>query len=269
MIIPRSFGLKKCGIYCITNTITNKCYIGSSKNIYHRLKRHYSDLERKKHKNPYLLNSYIKHGKNAFTVKILEETSFELLTQKEQYYIDTLKPEYNIVIDVVRQTTPLSCRKKISKTLKDKYRKGILIPRRNDEQKKPVVIYDKDCNCVARHDSESDAGKMLEQLYPGIKRGATLINNVINHKNGLKNNRYKDHYMFRPDVQCKKANTEHPNAIKIVCENAFTKQVIIYNSILEAALHLNCNNKVIYKRFKKPDMLYKNYKIYKIDKYER
>jgi group I intron endonuclease len=265
MIIPRSFGLKKCGIYCITNTITNKCYIGSSKNIYYRLKRHYSNLERQNHQNPYLLNSYIKHGKNAFTVKILEETSFELLAQKEQYYIDTLKPKYNIVIDVVRQATPLSCRKKISETLKDKYRKGILIPRRNDEQKKPVVIYDKDCNCVGTYESESAAGKMLEKLYPGLKKGSSFINMVINHKNRLKNNKYKDHYFFRPNIPCVIASTDHHSAVKIKCENSLTKEITIYDSILEAAKVLKCTKKVIYKRFKKPNMLYKHYKISKQD----
>lgn len=263
MIIPKSFGLKKCGIYCITNTINNKFYIGSSKNIYHRLKRHYSDLERKKHQNPYLLNSYIKHGKNAFTVEILEETSFDLLTQKEQYYIDTLKPDYNIIIDVVRQVTPLSSRKKISKTLKDKYKKGILLPRKNDEQKKPVIIYDKECNCVGSYESENSAGKKLEKLYIGLKRGFGIINNVINNRNRLKNNKYKNHYFFRPNIPCVIANTDHHNAVKIICENIITKEIVIYNSILETTNALNCNNKVIYKRFKKPDMLYKNYKIKK------
>lgn len=205
MQIPRSFGLRKCGIYCITNTVNNKFYIGSSKNIYHRLKRHSSDLSKGKHQNPYLLNAYKKYGSSAFTVSILEEISLDKLSEREQYYIDTLKPQYNIVIEVIRGTPSLKSRKKISKTLKLKYKLGILIPRTNEEQKKPITIYDKDCNCLGNYDSEKSAGRKLQELYPLIKGAHKIVNNVSNKRNRSTYSRYKNHYILKQGELCIKS----------------------------------------------------------------
>jgi len=88
---------KISGIYCIENTINKKKYIGSSKNVYKRRNRHFSELKCGKHKNCKLQSSYNKHGNDAFKFYVLEEISEEkLLIEAEQKYINDLKPEYNI-----------------------------------------------------------------------------------------------------------------------------------------------------------------------------
>lgn len=51
------------GIYKITNTATNKVYIGSSINLNNRRREHFRRLEEGTHKNSKLQNSYNKHGK--------------------------------------------------------------------------------------------------------------------------------------------------------------------------------------------------------------
>ena len=86
---------KMIGIYKITNLINNKIYIGSSKNLKKRLNDHFSYLKRNKHGNNHLQASYNKHGLNYFTTEIIEECDLTILIKREQYYIDTLKPEYN------------------------------------------------------------------------------------------------------------------------------------------------------------------------------
>jgi len=82
---------QQSGVYCII--INNKHYIGSSINIKRRIIQHKSDLVCNKHCNQYLQNAYNKHGK--IKVKILEVTN-EKLEEKELYYINLLKAEYNI-----------------------------------------------------------------------------------------------------------------------------------------------------------------------------
>ncbi len=93
------------GIYKITNIINNKFYIGSSINIFKRWLEHKDALIRNVHHCTYLQNSVNKYGIDNFIFEILEELIFpegyerslirEHLIQREQYYLDSLVPDYN------------------------------------------------------------------------------------------------------------------------------------------------------------------------------
>lgn len=85
------------GIYCIENIINGKKYIGSSINIHKRKNSHFYGLKRNKHKNCKLQNSYNLHGKEAFIFYLLLEVDDKkILIEKEQYFINEIKPAYNI-----------------------------------------------------------------------------------------------------------------------------------------------------------------------------
>lgn len=86
------------GIYQIINIITNKSYIGSASNIRERWNAHKLRLRNNKHHSPYLQNSWNKHGEEVFIFNILARCpkNKEYLLKLEQFYLDTLKPEYNI-----------------------------------------------------------------------------------------------------------------------------------------------------------------------------
>jgi len=80
------------GIYKITNLINNKCYIGKSNNI----KRRFTEHKIINHEtNQSLKRAYIKYGINNFTFEVLEECDLESLNEREIYYIEKIKPEYN------------------------------------------------------------------------------------------------------------------------------------------------------------------------------
>jgi len=64
--------LEFSGIYCIKNLTNNKCYVGSSKNIFNRLRYHISQLNNNNHTNNILQNDWNKFRAIDFTVKILE-----------------------------------------------------------------------------------------------------------------------------------------------------------------------------------------------------
>jgi group I intron endonuclease len=82
-------------IYQIKNHITDQCYIGKTEqSVQTRFKRHLSNAARGD--ETYLYRSIRKYGKDNFSVEILEITTKELLDSKEIYYIESLKPEFNM-----------------------------------------------------------------------------------------------------------------------------------------------------------------------------
>jgi len=80
------------GIYRITNTINGKFYIGSAVNLRVRWNLHRSALLHKVHGNPKLQNAWNKYGPDAFTFEVLELVLLPFLIEREQYWLDTLKP---------------------------------------------------------------------------------------------------------------------------------------------------------------------------------
>ncbi len=77
------------GIYAITNILTDTVYYGQSINIEGRLRSHKSDLNKNKHGNPRLQNSWNKYGNSAFVFapyRIFENG--EDITSLEKKYIN-------------------------------------------------------------------------------------------------------------------------------------------------------------------------------------
>ena len=89
----------KSGIYCWTNLITDKIYIGSSISLGNRFSNYYSLAYLKKRVgkgSSIIYNSLLKYGYSNFKIDIIEYCEPSILIEREQYYIDVLKPEYNI-----------------------------------------------------------------------------------------------------------------------------------------------------------------------------
>ena len=88
--------MKNIGIYQIKNKINNKSYIGSSSRLKLRWNRHLTDLKCNVHHSLALQRAFHKYGYDNFEFIILENCEESKLLEKEQYYLDTLNPKYNI-----------------------------------------------------------------------------------------------------------------------------------------------------------------------------
>lgn len=113
---------KLTGIYKIENIITNDIYVGSAASSFtKRWSRHRVDLKNNRHPNPILQNAYNKYGEEAFEYTVLEVCSKIDCIKQEQFYIDELKPSYNILKmagSALGHVVPLDTRLKISNTMK-------------------------------------------------------------------------------------------------------------------------------------------------------
>ena len=84
---------KISGVYKIINTITGEFYIGSSKNVKDRWAHHKAPSTWKKHPNSRMYQDMQKYCVDKFKFEIIEETTE--LKQREQYWMNLLKPKYN------------------------------------------------------------------------------------------------------------------------------------------------------------------------------
>jgi group I intron endonuclease len=89
----------KAGIYRFYNKINGNFYIGSSTNLKNRFVRYFNLSYISRVRNELSISrALIKYGYSNFRLDILEysDNSKNKLLEREQYYIDLLKPVYNI-----------------------------------------------------------------------------------------------------------------------------------------------------------------------------
>lgn len=84
-------------IYKIENLVNSDFYIGSAKNLNKRFYEHRRQLNKNCHPNRYLQFVWNKYSECNFKFSIVELVfDFSLLIGREQFYIDNLKPKYNL-----------------------------------------------------------------------------------------------------------------------------------------------------------------------------
>ena len=90
----------KAGVYRWVNLENGNSYIGSSVNLDRRL-REYFNINRLesniKNNKSIIYRALLKNGYSGFSLEILEYCEQDEVLNREQYYIDHLKPEYNLL----------------------------------------------------------------------------------------------------------------------------------------------------------------------------
>jgi group I intron endonuclease len=70
--------------------------VGSGLNLTKRLRTYFNQKELNRNPRP-IENALIKYGHKEFTLEILEYCPKDKLIEREQYYLDLLLPDYNIL----------------------------------------------------------------------------------------------------------------------------------------------------------------------------
>lgn len=146
----------KCGIYKII--IANHFYIGSSNNIMNRLRTHRNSLLNKCHHNHTMQNCFNKYGLEALMFDIVEECSEDIILEREGYYISTLRPNMNHILDPTR---PAPSEETIKLAIATRKKNNLLLNRRASNIKK-VYQYDIEGNFIKEWDAATDAAAYYE-----------------------------------------------------------------------------------------------------------
>lgn len=87
----------KSGVYRWVNKINGKTYVGSGQDLAKRLGIYYKRSELVKFKRP-IHSALLRYGYENFKLEILDYVyNKEDLIKREQFYIDSLTPEYNVL----------------------------------------------------------------------------------------------------------------------------------------------------------------------------
>jgi len=106
------------------NLLNGKIYVGSAKDLKRRLTLYYNINYLIRESSLYINKALLKEGYFSFSLSILEYCDQETLIQREQYYIDNLKPDYNICLTAGSTLGKLhsdNAKNKISVTKKGTY----------------------------------------------------------------------------------------------------------------------------------------------------
>lgn len=88
----------RSGVYLWLHKTNGKYYVGSSVNLRNRFYDYFSKSYFDKSGNTIIANAISKYGLGAFEFIILEFTEKDETLSREQFFIDTLRPEYNILV---------------------------------------------------------------------------------------------------------------------------------------------------------------------------
>ena len=97
------------GIYKISLD-DGRCYVGQSIDVEVRQRAHLARLRVGQHHSPELQSAWNEHSEDAFTLSVLERCEPSALGEREQFWIDTLRPTFNTLS---APRTPYSSRRRI------------------------------------------------------------------------------------------------------------------------------------------------------------
>lgn len=229
----------KAGIYRWVNKVNGNTYIGSSTNLRYRLSQYYrlsyidSQLSKSKSR---ILCALLKYGYTNFQLEILEYCTAENSLNREQYYIDLLKPEYNInPVSISRFGTKhsIESREKMSKSAQG---------RKHSEQTKDLISH------LSKGINNPNFGKTQSKETKALISAARLGKSFIS--------------------ELAKAKMSENNGTAIRVLNITTNETYIYPSIKKAAEAIGISQPALSLRFKtKSSFIVK--KLYQVEKVKK
>lgn len=164
------------------NNVNGNTYVGSSVSLSVRMYTYYSLRSLAKSNRP-IDRALLKYGFSKFSLYILEYCTPENVIDREQYYLDTIKPAYNIVekagSTLGYKHTEDALAKMTNFVLSDEVRKRKAASTGNAAaaNRVPIIVENIKTNEVIEYISMTEAGKVL-----GVHKNAVsqaILNNRL------------------------------------------------------------------------------------------
>lgn len=265
----------KAGIYMWVNLHNGKIYIGSSINLTSRFRKYFSInfLEKEIIKNKSkIYNSIFKNGYSGFRLEILEYCEGDIVREREQYYIDMLSPEYNILktagsllgfkhSEATRELMKLK-HKSRDKQMSNESRIKLITSRQNGES---IIVVNQNTDESLSFLTVTEAAKFIginrsflfksikdKKFYLGrgflIYRSFTPLQDIISSEAYLAANE-ESSYKSKANLGCEpsKLSLNVGKAKAVIVINNETKETLEFNSIAAASDWLGISKSYISK----------------------
>lgn len=260
----------RTGIYRWVHIESNKCYIGSAKNLSIRFKQYFNfnHISYPK-RNMVIYKALLKYGYAGFRLEILEYCSPEVLLQREQFYFDLFNPEFNILkvagsplgyrhSEAAKKLISLSNKNKEVSESTRKLQRDALLGRIFDQERidkmrisntlrKPVIVTNRDTGDISEFTSMTEAGKFLGLSRVSVNK--YLLNNIP----------YKEYTISAKNTSVALTNNEIPKASLVpkvsqqalLLTNKDSGEILKFSSITDAAKFLNVSRGALWYFFRK------------------
>lgn len=224
---------RQVGIYQIQSKVKpERIYIGSAVRITHRWYLHLRELGKGKHHSAKLQNHVNKYGIDDLSFSIIEPCFPEWLTAREQFYLDKLKPYFNIckvagsVLGIKRSAESIrksvegrrgyspseETRRKMSEAKKGKPSGRIGFHHSQETKSRLKKLSTGNKNCLGYKHSLKTRENMSNALLGSKRRLGTKQSpeSKIKMSNAHKGKKLSDDIRQRMSIAKKKQYKEHP-----------------------------------------------------------
>lgn len=228
--------MSNTGIYLIKNIKNNKIYVGSAsgRGFKSRWVCHKSLLRRNKHHSIHLQRAWNKDGENSFVFIILEYCSPQECINREQFYLDSLLPEYNIC-KIANSRLGIKLNKVYTLTKEHKEKLSLAAKKRGILEDTQLAAW---AACRGRKHTEQEkiARKKSISKFWNSDRSAP-------HKERARVLGLSNKGIAKSAEQIEKMSADSPNKKRIRCFNKVSNETREFCSAKEAAkiLHLKYN----------------------------
>lgn len=196
---------RKAGVYVLINTINGKYYIGSSVTLGDRLADYTQPGYHAEKANIPIVRAIVKYGLSSFLVGTLEICDKDNVRDREQYFIDTHKPHYN-VLTLVSSSLGLKHTEEVKDILR-KLRTGAV---QSPEVRSKISL-------ASAGENNGFYGRKHSEESKAKQRAATLAKGALAMR----------------------------ESVTVEVEDLNLQQVIRYTSLSKAAKALGCTRKVL------------------------